>query len=222
MSEHNEPHYDVFKFDELGDKAKERARDWYRQHAFDHDWWDSVYEDAKTCLALAGFDIDRIYFSGFWSQGDGACFEGAWSAKDVNVAKLKEHAPKDEELHRIVDALAEIARQHQDASFNVKHAGHYHHEHCTRFSDVEYGDDDPIETLPYGGPEYQERVAYLDGRTEELIELARDAMRWIYAQLEAEYEFLNSDEQVDELIRANAYEFTEEGRYWPNLERSRP
>lgn len=205
--------YDVFKFDELDDKAKERARDWYRQHALDDEWWDYVYEDAKTRLALAGFDIDRIYFRGFSYQGDGACFEGSWSAKGVKAAELKEYAPADEELHRIVDALAEIARQHPDATFSVKHSGHYYHEHCTRFSDVEYGEDDPIETLPYGGPEYQERAAYLGGRTEELIELARDAMRWIYARLEAEYEFLNSDEQVDESIRANEYEFTEEGRH---------
>lgn len=204
--------HDVFKFDELDDKAKERARDWYRQHVLDYEWWDHVYEDAKTCLALTGFDIARIYFRGFSNQGDGACFGRSWSAKDVKAAELKEYAPRDEELHRIVDALAEIARQHPDATFSMEHSGHYYHEHCTCFSDVEYGEDDPIKTLPYGRPEYQERAIYLRGRTEELIELARDAMRWIYARLEAEYKRLNSAKQVDESIRENEYEFTEEGR----------
>jgi hypothetical protein len=37
-------------------------------------------------------------------------------------------------------------------------------------------------------------------------------MRWIYRQLEREYEWLMSDEQVDESIRINEYEFTEEGK----------
>lgn len=35
---------------------------------------------------------------------------------------------------------------------------------------------------------------------------------WIYRQLETEYDYQNSDEQVDESIIANEYEFTEEGK----------
>jgi hypothetical protein len=44
----------VFHFDELSDKAKEKARDWYREGALDHDWWDSVYEDAAEIAKLTG------------------------------------------------------------------------------------------------------------------------------------------------------------------------
>ena len=36
--------------------------------------------------------------------------------------------------------------------------------------------------------------------------------RWYYRQLENEYEYLNSDESVDDLIRANEYTFTESGK----------
>ena len=43
----------------------------------------------------------------------------------------------------------------------------------------------------------------------------RDALRsfadWIYRQLEKEYEFNMSDENVDESIRINEYEFDETG-----------
>jgi hypothetical protein len=42
-------------------------------------------------------------------------------------------------------------------------------------------------------------------------ENARDAMRWVYRQLEAEWEYRNSNEVVDEDIRANEYEFDEDG-----------
>ncbi len=39
----------------------------------------------------------------------------------------------------------------------------------------------------------------------------RDFADWIYSQLEKEYEYQMSNECVDENIRANEYEFTEEG-----------
>ena len=37
----------VYQLDELADDAKERARSWYRQHGFDYDWYDSVFEDSR-------------------------------------------------------------------------------------------------------------------------------------------------------------------------------
>jgi len=51
-------HY--YKFDELSDKAKERALDWWRQGALDWDWFDSVYEDAsRVGIKITGFDTGR-------------------------------------------------------------------------------------------------------------------------------------------------------------------
>ena len=43
------------------------------------DWYESTFDDAKAIGALMGMDIDGIYFSGFCSQGDGACFEAGLS-----------------------------------------------------------------------------------------------------------------------------------------------
>ena len=52
-----------------------------------------------------------IWFSGFWSQGDGACFEGYWShAKGVN-ARIRDYAPTDATLHCIADRLQAIQRR---------------------------------------------------------------------------------------------------------------
>ena len=39
-------------------------------------WWDCVESDFKEDMLLVGIDVDRIFFSGFSSQGDGACFVG--------------------------------------------------------------------------------------------------------------------------------------------------
>ena len=51
-----------YKFDELSDKAKERARDWWRQSGLEHDWWDSIYEDAERVgVKITGFDTGRSW-----------------------------------------------------------------------------------------------------------------------------------------------------------------
>lgn len=45
-----------------------------------------------------------------------------------------------------------------------------------------------------------------------VIEVLRDLARWLYRQLEREYEYLTSDEAVDESMIANDYTFTGSGR----------
>lgn len=54
----------LYKFDELSDKAKEKARDWYREGALDYDWWDSTYEDAERIgLKMKAFDLGRASYA---------------------------------------------------------------------------------------------------------------------------------------------------------------
>ncbi len=59
----------VYQLNELTEDAKETAREWYRGGALDYEWYDSVYEDAKTIAGLMGINIDKIYFSGFPVKG---------------------------------------------------------------------------------------------------------------------------------------------------------
>lgn len=47
---------------------------------------------------------------------------------------------------------------------------------------------------------------------DSIIEALRDLARWLYRQLEAEYDHLTSDEAIDDSIIANEYTFTENGR----------
>lgn len=203
----------VYQFDELSDSAKERARDWYRQHVFsDNNDWDHVYEEAQNMGKILGIEISqrmyptvgggtgyepRIYFSGFSSQGDGACFEGEYRYKKGALKEIKKAAPKDTELHRIAKALQE----HQSRHFyrlvaTCKQRGHYSHSGCMAVEVYDREDD------------------YRDiGPTEDhIIQLMRDFADWIYKQLNNEYDYQNSDEQVDESIKANEYEFDEDGK----------
>lgn len=51
-----------------------------------------------------------------------------------------------------------------------------------------------------------------DDAEDVLTEAFRDLARWLYARLHEEYDYLTSDEAVDEAIVANAYTFTEAGK----------
>lgn len=223
----------AYEFDELSDKAKEKAREWWRNaSAGDSDWSEYTIEEAVREAALMGIDItnkqdgrgDRIYWSGFWSQGDGACFEGTWRASGVKADKVADgwgEDPATTEIKRIAAVFGKIAKSFPCSSFSVVHRGHYSHEHCTEFS-FESGADycDPDQLDRYRTPEDdpqdpntlpRDRMAE-DFPEDDLKEAAKDFMRWIYRQLEKEYEYQNSDEQVDETLRANDYLFSEEGK----------
>ena len=189
----------TYSFDELNEQAKEKAREWFRAGNLDYDWYEFVFEDAKRVGALIGIGIDGIRFSGFWSQGDGASFAGSYEYKPGSVAAIRREAPQDTELHAITAALAKVQRRYfyqLGATVQFSHRfGNYCHEGCTRITVYDGRDIDTD----------------LSDAEEEISELLRDFMRWVYKRLESEYEWLMSDEQVDESIRANEYEFEENG-----------
>ena len=58
----------LFELHELNEEARERALRAYAYFNVEHDWWRSIYEDAKmVTLKLTGFDLDRgAYCNGEW------------------------------------------------------------------------------------------------------------------------------------------------------------
>jgi len=200
----------VYSFDELSDRAKERARSWWRDGALDYDWWDCIYEDAATIADMLGIDLRQkpvklmngttrhdpaIYFSGFSSQGDGACFEGSYAYKAGCARAVRRYASKDTVLHRIAADLVTLQRRYfYRLEAECRQSGHYSHSGCMSVNvDMAGRYDVPDDAI--------------DGLTEVL----RSFADWIYRQLEREYEWLMADEQVDESIRCNEYEFDEGG-----------
>ena len=210
----------LYKFDELEEEAKEKAREWYRGLIEADEYSESVYEDVATIAALMGLDIRTrpvklmnggtrydscIYWSGFSSQGDGACFEGRWEHKPDSLEKVKEHAPLDERLHAIAADFASPKIAHLKAS--SKHRGHYYHEYCM---DIEVSSNHQPEDFPEGS--IDDEMWPTNEQYEHIKKMFADFARWIYRMLEAEHDYCHADEQVDENIRCNEYEFTKDGR----------
>lgn len=186
----------VYQYEELTPEAQEKARDWYRNASEgDNFYSECVIEDATTIGAIMGITIDNVYWSGFWSQGDGACFIGSYRYAKGAPKSVKAFAPKDKELHRIAEALQSLQRKNfYSLTARMVHRGYYQHSGCMSV-DVE-----------------DSRDQYRATPEDDLTQLMRDFADWIYKQLESAYESDNSDESVSENIRCNEYTFTKSGK----------
>lgn len=198
----------VFLYSELSEAAQEKAREWYREASECDDFYaETVFEDAARMADFLGIDLRQtrvnngdyrptIYYSGFWSQGDGASFEGQYSYKKGATKLIRQHAPTDKELHSIADALQAVQKKHfYKLRAKCKQSGHYMNSGCMS---VEVWHD---------GDGYRD----IGEAEEDVRQLLRDFADWIYRQLETEYDWGNADAQVIESIEANDYEFTEDG-----------
>jgi len=163
-------HY--YKFDELSDKAKERALDWWRQGALDCDWWDCIFEDAlQIGLKITGFDTGRSCEI----TGD---FIGA--ADETADKILAEHGDR-------CDTWAE--------------ANAYKKTVAEFMATAEKDEDGELATYA------------LENEREGIDrEFLRALLEEYLVTLRKEEEYQLSEEVVDELLIANGYEFTEDGK----------
>lgn len=203
----------VYGFDELGDAGKERARAWYRETAFDYEWYTFVFNDFEIICGILGIELrthqvplvdggkrdePQIFFTGFASQGDGACFEGSYSYLAGSTRAIRAHAPRDTELHRIADALRDAQRRHfYQLRASVRHRGRYCHEYSMEIS------------VARDRPDF----GYVAEAAEQaIIEALRDLARWLYRQLEREFEYLTSELVVDHALSVRGFTFLESGK----------
>lgn len=203
----------LYQFEELSPAAKERAREWWREREGQTFGQDVNYEPYETAAKILGLTFatdkvqtlgghtrehSKIYWSGFFSQGDGASFVGRWEYKAGCSKAIRKEFGKDEKLWAIADSLTEFGKKHgyktEGKVIQGNRSGSYVHEYTM---DAEVYDKDGN---------------VMSTETEkEFIEIMRNFARWIYRSLEEEYEYRMSDESVDESITANEYEFTEDG-----------
>ena len=60
----------------LPDDVQERLLEEHRDLNVHHDWSDETIDEFKAKAFALGISVGSVYWSGFWSQGDGACFTG--------------------------------------------------------------------------------------------------------------------------------------------------
>lgn len=193
------------RLDQLSEPAKQHAldknRDW---DVSDTDWWEYIFTDFIEVAKRLGFTVEWrfIWFSGFWSQGDGASFAGDFASTGRAGALIRDHAPKDEKLHALADKLDllhfEMKLMHDAAVYaRIAKIGRYVHSGTMIVETI--GLLAGQEELDIGDRLY----AQLEGCVENV---ARDLADWLYKQLEAEHECLTSDEALKEALEDHFFD----------------
>lgn len=200
----------LYEIDELEEEAKEKALDQCRDWNTDNSFW---YEDLidtgepveeysfKFKAREAGFEMHQFYFSGFWSQGDGASFEADVDYEDY-ILKNK--------LGNRYRTLLNHVRRDGSAGLTIKTRGHYSHANTMYIEQADHyfnaADDSTRAWHASNKADHQ-----ADELIEVILDHGRDLAHDFYRQLEEEYEYLSSDEQIEESLKDNGVKFTEDG-----------
>jgi hypothetical protein len=168
-------------------------------------WYDNVYADfSEHKLKLVGIEHATYAFSGFWSQGDGACFydltvnsrtllEAALPEKDflLMAAEFSLLCPNDD-LFQYIEVLA------------TKNSHQYSHEYTVTV-EVDY------DNFVLGDEENNVFERHITADVQTAVgEFLRKLMRALYDQLRDEYESLTSEEYLREWAAANDWEICDD------------
>ena len=80
----------VYSFDELSESAKQKAISSNSEINLQHEWWESVYEDAEICgLKIESFDLDRNrHCEGYFIEN---AYDSAFKFKENHGAESPTH-----------------------------------------------------------------------------------------------------------------------------------
>ena len=190
----------VYQFEELSATAKEVAIENHRDVNTYDGWWEPIYEGLTQQANQAGFHVGSIYFSGFWSQGDGAMFEYTTLGDTL--------------LNRFIDGL-DLSPMRKNwlktqtyAEALGKHSGHYYHENCCSHK-ISFESDSGYN---YANVNFCNWISSFEDQFEEfVIAEYKSLCRDLYSQLSKYCDELTTDEAVAEAIIINEWEFNEDG-----------
>jgi hypothetical protein len=197
----------VYQYNELSEAAKAKARDWWLSlDTFDAE---GLVSEFKAFLEDIGFAEVDVHYSGFGSQGDGACFD----FKGLDFKKFSEAGDgwgSYSELHRITAAHGPNRKDIRNAcritdcleawSVRTSFAHHYSHSK-TRWAEVSYCG------------RRSRCLEALEIRLKDMLTtFCREASEDFYSSLEKEYDYTRSEEYVAEAMEANDYTFTKDGK----------
>ena len=174
----------IYTFDELSNKAKKVAIENEARSNTESRWYHFLLEDWKDRLALAGFLHADIYFSGFCSQGDGACFDATIDLK---------HWIKDGSFGSLEKYIEWIRADITIINHHYSHSG-------TRNVDLSF----LIESEVWMDASLLVLEKLIDRQRRDLCEE-------IYQALEAEYNHLTSEDFCVQYFKEDGCEFYEDG-----------
>ena len=196
------------QYKELSEAAQAYAYQMFKEYSVsdDHEWWENTFCEWVTKLEGLGIYTDnpQMFFSGFGSQGDGACFTGVINLKEFleahpdvlrqNVDLYMSTVPFDTSSENFAEYVIKLTRL----------SNNYNHENTVHIGEWEV----------YCGDEYnnevREEFEFLFCEAQDAIEeQCREYMRQLYKDLEAEHDYQQSIECF--LESADYKDFDEQG-----------
>lgn len=182
------------EFKDLPKEIQENLIEKNRDINIFEDWWETEIDFWKKKLDRIGFENADIHFSGFWSQGDGACFDAT-----INLKKIINKYWGD--IASIFFPNMKLIKNEIDCIYPYieKLDNRYYHENTRKV------------VLEWQGEDISEEENDKLDRLEEFIEGIRYKMcKQIYKSLEKEYEYLTSDEAVTDALESNPHYWEDE------------
>lgn len=173
-----------YSFDELSEEVKDKAVERLWDLNVDYDWWVFIYDDAER------IGIEMKWFDEYYNIEK---FNANWFHTTIAETILKEHGEQCETYKIAKKFLREV--EIPQAMHDIFHSLYEKSERHT-FEE---------ELLDEVSDKYADKI-------EELEEEFLSDLKGEYsAMLRRNYDYLTSREAIIESIKANDYEFTEEG-----------
>lgn len=177
--------YNVYKFKELKKEIQDKVIEKLNDINTDYEWWEYMFKDWTAKLEKLGYNDVKIYFNGFSSQGDGACFTA-----QIDLLKwAKTHKLSAREIKAIDKG---------DITGRITHNYGYYFSTSTNVDINSSNDNDYINKT-------REKIEKMI--VEEREELGDE----LYRELKKENDYLTSKEAIIETIEAYDYDFLEDG-----------
>jgi len=185
----------IYPIAELSEQQIEKAHEkWVEFVEFQEFTDDFIIDDIKAIGKAIGIHIDKIHYSGFYNQGDGAWFEGTYQFNPNWKADLEAYAPIELVVKTLAESLVSIYNTNKLTAV-VKQGHTYYCNSSSADIIVSSPDEDDIDTF-----ESRSLTMYL-----------RSFMNWMYRHIEKEYEYQTSLENFKQVAEANDYHFDENG-----------
>lgn len=199
--------YEVYKYNELSDKAKEKVKQWYLEGRNEYIFTEDCEEDLHN---LFGENELKVQYSLGYCQGDGFNIYGKVSAKNI-LNCLEEHNGGTQ-LEEFENVLTEKEKKtilhYAEECGDIELPSNNRYCYCiARHTDI--ADDWEYQLENYSG---------YKNINKEVLEKFESMVHGIFEKLCASYEkwgyeyfYEISEEDLEEMCEANGYEFLEDG-----------
>lgn len=208
----------LYEFAELDANGRKKALEEFTEINTFWGWWDFIYDDFVAITETLGITVNRekVYFNGFYSQGNGSAFEAQVNLpvllQGAKTESWRNYAPKLDLGLPVYEADRRIVRLITNESIDLS-------PRIFQPTRSYYVRGELNWQAPYNNHVFDRIETELEKLEEWLKEVGNNLNRFLYKSLQDEYEYQTSDKAIADGIEANEYHFTADGKSASRIEK---